>query len=667
MGLLAPWFLAGAALIGLPIWLHLLRRFKRTPQPFSSLMFFERRVQSSVKHRRLRYLALLSFRVLLLLLLALAFANPFIKRNSAAASRRTLTVIAIDRSFSMRYGNHLEQAKSQAHQVLNSLNGRSLAQIVALDSHIENLTQPELDRAPANAAINSIEPTDATSSFGEFTRALRVLDQSSGMKIDAHLFSDMQQTSMPAGFRDLELGPHTVLTLHPVASPKAVNWAVETVSTAAHVYDPARTRLTATVAGWGTDSATKKVSLVLDGKVLASRTITVPAHGRAQAEFLGFNVPYGAHRGEVRIEPHDDLAADDTFPFSVERSDPRRVLFLYAAGRARDAFYYKAALESASDIGLTVQPLPIEQAGNTDFSKYAFVVLNDVGDPGDRLARALCSYVSRGGAILIALGPNTVQNGRVPLSSDRLADNRETQGAGFVDAQDAALSGAGRFENVQFLDTARISAKPNGRVIAKLADGSPLLIDEPMGEGRMLIFASTLDNSTNDFPLHASFLPFVAQTGRYLAGTADTPVSVVAGTPVSLRRTRNVGTAADVIGPDGKHEMSLSEAAKAFSFDLTRDGFYEVERADGQRLLMAVHADRRESDLTPAPAETLELWRNTGGAAARGTAAGSAASASVGRQTQAFTFWRYLLALALAAALVEWIFASRYLKERQTA
>ena len=46
MGFLSPWFLAGIAAISLPLWLHLLRQYKRTPQPFSSLMFFERRVQS---------------------------------------------------------------------------------------------------------------------------------------------------------------------------------------------------------------------------------------------------------------------------------------------------------------------------------------------------------------------------------------------------------------------------------------------------------------------------------------------------------------------------------------------------------------------------------------------------------------------------------------------
>ena len=59
MGLFAPWFLAGVAAVGLPVYLHLLKRHSTTPRPFSSLMFFEPRTQSSIKHRRLQYFLLL--------------------------------------------------------------------------------------------------------------------------------------------------------------------------------------------------------------------------------------------------------------------------------------------------------------------------------------------------------------------------------------------------------------------------------------------------------------------------------------------------------------------------------------------------------------------------------------------------------------------------------
>src|SRR5882672_1872159 len=104
MGLLAPWFLAGIAALALPFYVHLLRRHTTIPRPFSSLMFFERRTQSSIKHRRLRYLLLLSLRVALLLLLALAFANPFVTRSAASSGARKMLVIAVDNSFSMRFG-----------------------------------------------------------------------------------------------------------------------------------------------------------------------------------------------------------------------------------------------------------------------------------------------------------------------------------------------------------------------------------------------------------------------------------------------------------------------------------------------------------------------------------------------------------------------------------
>ena len=111
MGLLAPWFLAGIAALGIPFYVHLLRRHTTIPRPFSSLMFFERRTQSSIKHRRLRYLLLLSLRALLFLLLILAFANPFINRTAANMNSEKLQLLVIGNSFSMRAGTRLADAR----------------------------------------------------------------------------------------------------------------------------------------------------------------------------------------------------------------------------------------------------------------------------------------------------------------------------------------------------------------------------------------------------------------------------------------------------------------------------------------------------------------------------------------------------------------------------
>src|SRR5580700_7008412 len=101
MGFLAPWFLAGMAAVGLPIWIHLLKRHKTDPKLFPSLMLFEKREVSSVKHRRLEHLLLFAVRAAMLILLALLFANPFIRRAIPASEKKKLIVIAVDHSFSM--------------------------------------------------------------------------------------------------------------------------------------------------------------------------------------------------------------------------------------------------------------------------------------------------------------------------------------------------------------------------------------------------------------------------------------------------------------------------------------------------------------------------------------------------------------------------------------
>src|SRR5260370_23326831 len=110
MGFFAPWFLAALAGLALPLYLHLLKRLKSPPKPVPSLMFFESRTQSSTHHRRLRYFTLLSLRLLFLLLVILAFANPFINRSTAALSSDRLVLLVGDNSFSIRTGTRLADA-----------------------------------------------------------------------------------------------------------------------------------------------------------------------------------------------------------------------------------------------------------------------------------------------------------------------------------------------------------------------------------------------------------------------------------------------------------------------------------------------------------------------------------------------------------------------------
>ncbi len=167
MGFIAPWFLAGLAAVGLPVYFHLLKRHKTTPLPFASLMFFERRTQSSVKHRRLQYLLLFALRLAFIILLVLAFARPFIPSSTVASAHGARTLaLCIDDSFSMKQGGRLEQAKTDALKVIDGMHAADRAQVLAFGGPTRVLTDLVNDKEALKAAVTG----SSSDRHGEFLR-----------------------------------------------------------------------------------------------------------------------------------------------------------------------------------------------------------------------------------------------------------------------------------------------------------------------------------------------------------------------------------------------------------------------------------------------------------------------------------------------------------------
>ena len=123
-----------------------------------------------------------------------------------------------------------------------------------------------MDRPALRGAILAIQPSDSRGSYAELARSLRSLAQSAKMPVEAHLFSDMQKSSWPSNFADARLAEGTKLVFHPAVDKRLPNFAVETVNSPRRVYDPKKVRIQATISGYGTPAASKKVVLVLNGK-----------------------------------------------------------------------------------------------------------------------------------------------------------------------------------------------------------------------------------------------------------------------------------------------------------------------------------------------------------------------------------------------------------------
>jgi hypothetical protein len=666
MGFLNPWFLAGLAAIGLPVYIHLLRRHIVPPLPFSSLMFFERGTQSSTRHRRLRYLLLFSLRTALLLLLVLAFANPFIRLAAGGVNSRLLLIV-VDNSFSMKAGSRFAEAKQAALQVLASRPRSQRAEVMALGGRLAILTQPIQDEGALRSAVESIQPGDSRANLGELAHGVRALVETVHTPVELHLFSDMQKTGIPANFADIELPANVSVVLHPVGGAATPNWTVEGVNAPAQVADakdPKKSRVQAVIAGYGTPAASRTVSLVVNGNTVATRKVDIPPDGRATVEFPSLDVPYGLNRCAVKIDSADGFPADDVSVFSVKRADPERVLFVHQASDARSALYFGAALAAATQASFILQSIDSEKSTDIDPAKYAFVVLSDAVALPSIFENALMRYVRGGGSVLIAAGTSAAHHARIPVfggtSSDAHAYSRNGYGVvGQTDLTHPVMNDAAGWSDLKVYYVAGVNAD-GARVIVRLTDQTPLLMEKQIGEGHVLLLASGLDNLTNDLPVRPAFVAFVDRTARYLAGSDSISGSRLVDSYVPLRtaaaRASNPSAGVEIIGPDGRRALSLAEAASAQSFQLTHAGFYQIRFANGRNALIGVNPDVRESDLQPIASDLLQMW---GKSPAR--PASSAAAGYVQEKYTPHSVWWYVMLLVLVAAVAESIVASRYL------
>jgi hypothetical protein len=670
MGFLAPWFFVGFVALGMPVFVHLLRKHVTTPRPVSSLMFFERGTQSSTRHRRLRYLLLFALRLALILLVVVAFANPFLRR--AGNTNGSLLLIVLDNSFSMRAGTRFADAKRQALEMLASKPRSQRAQIIALGGQVQLLTLPARDSNQLKTALESIEVGDGHASFADLARSVSALSESTPGSIELHLFSDIQRTAMPDNFTEAVLPAAVKLTLHPVfIDSRSPNWTIDSVSAPTELTDPkdlTKSRVKAVITGFSTPEVDKTVSLTVNGRPVASRTIKVAENGRAPIEFAPIDVDYGFNRCEIRIEGNDSLAADNAARFVIRRVDPQRVLFVHSSADQRSPVYFGAALNAATGGAFVLQPMVADQTTDLDPAKFAFTVLSDATNLPSIFEHTLEQYVAKGGNVLIALGLDAERHTHIPLWSSSLQRSRNFgSGAatiGQVDftypalEQDKPGRDNGGWAGAKVLYAASVDSA-SARIAARLNDGTPLLLDRQIGEGHVLLFTSGLDNLTNDLPLHPVFVAFVDKATRYLSGSEQLSGSRIVDSFVQLRSspaTSEKTTSVEIVDPEGRRPLSLNDARSVQTFRLTRSGFYQIRFANGRNALIGVNPDRKESDLTPITPEMQSLWTGS-----KDDRRGTEKMVVSGANYQQLNLWWYVMLLALVVALAETLLSSRYL------
>jgi hypothetical protein len=608
MSLLAPAFLLGLLAIGLPWWLHRLSSDNPNKQKFSSLMFLEPGEPRRVLAKKVQYLLLLALRIGVLVLLALAFTEPAIWRTPAAggdADGARLHLIVLDGSASMGYDDRWERARDAANDVLDELGPEDRGQLVLAGRLFEVLGPATGDVAALRQTLNTAEPGVFRLEYGQLMRSIDGLLRTAELPVVLDLVTDVQATGLPTRFGELAPRRPAEIVIHDVGSGAAENWTVDSFAASALTGE-----LTASVRSFAQEAVTRTVTLSQNGSTVAEQTVEVPAAGRAEVTFPALELARGSNRVEVELSPADDLAGDDRRYLAIKRPEPRNVLIVAQNTEGVGPLFTSAALETLTTLALTadVRTTPL---GDPPLVGYSFVVVTDVGLLDAAQAAALTDYVEDGGRVLLAAGPRSSSLTTLPVTGQALRTNPQMGAAarvaiGEVDATHPVLRGVDELRAANFWRS--INVEPAGsQVLMSLADGTPLLLERTLGQGRVLLFTSSLDREWNDLPVQPAFVPLMAGIANHLLGGAGFTSEANLGSTLAPRALGFTG--AQIFDPRG--EAALGLGAGSDDVLLEQVGFYEVV-GGGSSELVAVNFDARESDLTSVDAPTLERWRGLG-------------------------------------------------------
>jgi hypothetical protein len=658
--LLAPLFLIGLLGIGLPLWLHRFARDTRTKQPFASLMLLEpSEIQQSREHT-LRYLLLLALRIALLALLVFAFAQPMLpwRTPPLEARDRTLHVIVLDTSLSMREGERWTRAVAKALNLIDALRPADQGMLVTADSRVRVVKGP-VNQAAADelrTSLTAVQPGAARLDYGMLMTSAKSWLGTERPITQLHFVTDLQQSATPLQFADLESPEGVKLILEDIGDAGAVNQYVRSVAPSEHDSNVLEVR----VGGRGT--AARTVVLNLDGKEKGRKALD------ERVLFNDIDLGTGTHRVTVTLEPADSLPQDDQFFAVLEHREPR-ALVVGANSNGDDVSYFAAAVGALTNPRLAVERTGADALSQRALADYSALVVSDVGVLSGASVATLQRYLEGGGSILMTLGPRAAQRDRIPLSGHSRdtrslkaqGDRQNADVAGRVAAVEEshpALRDAQGWRSVRFFRYVPIEPQPDDTVLIRFEDGHPLLIERHVGAGRLLVLTSPLDRDWSDLAIHPLFVRFIGEAARYLTAAATAPNTLVGAVlPLGV----NGRNGAQVFDPTGKRVLALSDTAGQTRRLAERLGFYEV-RGGGRSDWIAVNADPRESELVRMPDTSIAQWKRLQTPA---RAATTVQEANADASPQLKAIWPWLLLLAVTLAFVEPLVANSHLHVRR--
>jgi hypothetical protein len=706
MTFLNPSILFALFAISIPIIIHFFNLRKLKKVEFSTLMFLKELQKSKMKRIKLKQLLLLLFRILVITFLVLAFANPVYKGTAVNSSSSSASLIIVDNSFSMSgkdaYGEYLEQAKVAVNDIVSTLNPSDEITIIASSEFGKSSpvywtnTQSNYKDSVKNISI----------SYKDFNLpqcieyAKDIISKSSALNKNVYILSDFQKNNFIDVSSSNPTADYSVFAVN-IGKREVNNISLEDFKIESAIIEQGRDiKLSVNVHNFSQYALSNKTinvysrgndsSFVLKGE----KVVDLQSSENKKVELTFKAEKSGNNSGMIELvidnAQDDEIKYDNKIYFSFFIPEKFKIGLI-----GNDTKFIKLAIESASSLladsvkrQSNVFDMNELNTVPSKLSDYNIIFLSGIDRFNTSETDALSNYISNGGTAYFFPSQSADINSYnalfTKLNSAHLTNinsdgevNKSIK-VGRVNFEHPLLSGIFKNEKLNFTSDKFILDSPELKnfytitpgekdvTLIELSNNKPFLIENNVGQGRVLLSAVSANDKMSDLPMKSIFVPLIVRSIFYSQGNVNnTSYTIGKNIVINLSQQFRVSSAINPLKNKINYSPSVisSYIALPYSSFSSIPGIYAFTDSLNAKYSFAINFNSRESNLAKEDVKEIEEHFKNSFKNVKIINDISQVKDSIKEAKYGIELWKYFLILALIFIAAELVLSRKIMRE----
>lgn len=629
-----PAFLFALVAIAIPIIIHLFNFRKFKTVYFSNVRFLKEIKQETQSRSRLRQLLILACRILAIIFLVLAFAQPFLPvQNKKILPGQKAVSIFIDNSFSMeainKNGTLLDEAKKRAMEIIASYKPNDRFQLLTND--FEGKHQRLVTKEEFGNMLDEITVSPVTRKITDIVSRQEDLLTESGSKSKiAYLISDFQKSITNID----QLKKDTLIDFNfvPLTAALKSNVYIDTCwfDTPVRQLNQLE-KLHVRIKNNSENTVeNNSIKLFINGVQRTLASFSMKAHDETEVLLSYPNKESGFQQCYILLNDYP-VTFDDAFYFSYEVSKNVSVLCINPSETGLSAPPFLNNLFRTDSVFLTKnsEENKLEYA---TFSAYNLIILNELKTVSSGLGQELKRFMNNGGCVLVfpstavdlesynafltSLGTNYYE--RLDTINTKV-EKINLEHTIYKDVFDKKAATASNLDLPKVFSHYVFSRSTHTReeFLLRLQNGDNFLSAYKVGNGNLYLSAVSLQTDFSNFAKHALFVPtmyMIALNSQvqhplfYTLGKDENMETAKLITGENVYHVRKEASDFDIIP---EHKIIDTKAQINIHNQLREGGNYDLYAGKEKVMPLAFNFNRLESDLTCYTPEELQAFIDT--------------------------------------------------------